>query len=185
MHSLLSQVVGKTLPESFRAEPNGDANCDDELSSLDALIILSRAVGLDMSEFCVGYSDVTASVGPDGGTVEHPDGASVTIPSGLLTQDWRVSVQKVPSDSSAGRVFALDIARAQLSSTASLERAAAPIPRTSGLGDFEFALDLETQVASLNELGLRVRLPNDPLTFYAHSASLQPGGANVTCPSSS
>ncbi len=178
----LSHVVGKTLPESFRAEPNGDANCDDALSSLDALIILSRVVGVDVSEFCVGYSDVTALVGTDGGTVEHPEGASVTIPSGLLTQEWRVSVQRAPSGSSTGGEFALDIARSQPGSSAALGRAAAPISRVFGLGDFELTLPLDPPAASLDDVEVGVTLPGDSVTYYAHSPSLLPGGTGVALP---
>ena len=51
--AILSAVVGLPLPSGFTAA-NGDANCDGTLGAVDAQIVLSFVVGLNVSQFCVG-----------------------------------------------------------------------------------------------------------------------------------
>jgi hypothetical protein len=43
-----------SLPSGLSAEPAGDVNCDGQVTALDAQIILSFVVGLDVKKFCVG-----------------------------------------------------------------------------------------------------------------------------------
>jgi hypothetical protein len=52
--AVLTHVVALALPSGWIPTPNGDANCDGQVTSLDALIILRFAVGLDTAQFCVG-----------------------------------------------------------------------------------------------------------------------------------
>ncbi len=55
---MLSFVVGKGVPESYTMYPNGDADCSDLVTAVDALVILSSVVGKDVSGFCVGSTIV-------------------------------------------------------------------------------------------------------------------------------
>jgi photosystem II stability/assembly factor-like uncharacterized protein len=52
--AILAAVVGLPLPAGARRFPNGDANCDGDVTAADALLVLSKLVGLNTTAFCVG-----------------------------------------------------------------------------------------------------------------------------------
>jgi hypothetical protein len=42
------------LPTGAKRFPNGDANCDGDVTAVDALVVLSKLVGLPTGSACVG-----------------------------------------------------------------------------------------------------------------------------------
>ncbi len=52
--AILSAVVGLPLPAGAIRYPNGDANCDGDVTAVDALLVLSKLVGLNTAATCVG-----------------------------------------------------------------------------------------------------------------------------------
>jgi hypothetical protein len=51
---ILAMVVGNTPPAGSQRYPNGDANCDGQVTALDALIVLRKAAGITDAGVCVG-----------------------------------------------------------------------------------------------------------------------------------
>lgn len=52
--AILSAVVGKALPTNAVRFPNGDANCDGNVTAVDALLVLMKIVGSNTGTACVG-----------------------------------------------------------------------------------------------------------------------------------
>jgi photosystem II stability/assembly factor-like uncharacterized protein len=52
--AILAMVVGNTPPTGSQRYPNGDANCDGQVTALDALIVLRKAAGISDAGVCVG-----------------------------------------------------------------------------------------------------------------------------------
>ena len=51
---ILAMVVGNTPPSGAQRYPNGDANCDGQVTALDAMIVLRKAAGIADPGVCVG-----------------------------------------------------------------------------------------------------------------------------------
>jgi hypothetical protein len=52
--AILAAIVGLPLPAGAVRYPNGDANCDGDVTAVDALLVLSKLVGLNTAATCVG-----------------------------------------------------------------------------------------------------------------------------------
>jgi len=69
-------------------------------------------------------NSVTENVGPEGGAVHHPDGASVEIPVGALDADTEISITKtdreIPGTEAVGPVFRFEPAGLQFASPVSV-----------------------------------------------------------------
>ena len=47
-------VVGNTPPAAAQRYPNGDADCDGQVTALDAMTVLRKAAGIADPGVCVG-----------------------------------------------------------------------------------------------------------------------------------
>ena len=47
-------VVGNPPPGGSVRHPNADANCDGQVTALDAMIVLRKAAGITDAALCVG-----------------------------------------------------------------------------------------------------------------------------------
>jgi photosystem II stability/assembly factor-like uncharacterized protein len=52
--AILAMAVGNTPPAGSVRYPNGDANCDGQVTAVDAMIVLRKAAGLSDPGVCVG-----------------------------------------------------------------------------------------------------------------------------------
>jgi len=89
--------VGKAVPDGYTPLPNGDTNCDEELSALDVLITLSGIVGRNVSTFCYGQSIVAK--------VEITPAGPVTLTSFGATQALVALAKEGAGAVVSGQVF--------------------------------------------------------------------------------
>ena len=86
----------------FNIEINGDNNFSYSVNLADGYNLISVTVkdisgNMIVSDNELTFTDprVTKIIGPDGGTVEAPDGTKVVIPEGALLNDQEISVRTV------------------------------------------------------------------------------------------